>query len=725
MPELDFKTLFESAPGLYLVLDADLNIVAVSDSYLFATMTKRKDIQGKNIFEVFPDNPDDKNATGESNLRASLNYVFKNCTSHTMAVQKYDIRNTDGTFEERYWSPLNKPILNKKGAVEFIIHRVEDVTDLIRISNEQITKDQSTTSLLEKVRQMEIEIIKRSQEVQALNASLETQVEERTHNLIRSELKFRHTMDMLMEGIQIIDYNWRYIYVNDVVAKHGKTTKEALLGRTMMECYPGIENSTVFKVILECMSHRRRQPVVIENEFSYSDNTSRWFELSIENIDDGIFILSIDITARKEAEAKVKRTNRLYAFISRINHSIVYSKEEETLFKAACSIAFETGKFSVAWIGVFDKKQKTINLVEQSGISDEDLMQFSHATYDIQGPQSYVLKTGAAYISNDIRKDIKPEGWKSFASKRNINSCMVLPLYVSKSIIGTLNLYSSELNFFNHEEIELLLDVINNISFALESFEKEKRKKSAEFLLQKSFEELEFVFNEQAVILNTLPANIALLDKTGTIIKVNDEWVEFGLSNGMPKDYDHIGENYISVCENAIGFDAADGIKMAIGLKSVLSNEIETFSMEYPCDSPTEKRWFKAEVKSLKSNVGTGVVIMHINISERKKAEEAMRLLINNTEESFILVDKNLEIISLNNQFKKLYQEYFQLEVQKGVSILNYSQTGSKETLKQLYNRVLSGKTERSELTIKTQNSQSKYFSIKYSPALNLSLIHI
>ena len=98
-----------------------------------------------------------------------------------------------------------------------------------------------------------------------------------------------------------------------------------------------------------------------------------------------------------------------------------------------------------------------------------------------------------------------------------------------------------------------------------------------------------------------------------------------------------------------------------------------------------------------------------------------MRLLINNTEESFILVDKNLEIISLNNQFKKLYQEYFQLEVQKGVSILNYSQTGSKETLKQLYNRVLSGKTERSELTIKTQNSQSKYFSIKYSPALNES----
>src|SRR5690242_16712670 len=93
----DFKLLFESAPGLYLILSPELIIIAASDAYLNATMTKRADILEKGLFEVFPDNPDDPSATGVSNLHASLNYVLQNKMTHTMAVQKYDIRRPDGT----------------------------------------------------------------------------------------------------------------------------------------------------------------------------------------------------------------------------------------------------------------------------------------------------------------------------------------------------------------------------------------------------------------------------------------------------------------------------------------------------------------------------------------------------------------------------------------------------------------------------------------------------
>src|SRR5919108_4963325 len=91
-PVPDFRALFESAPGLYLVLTPDLKIVAVSDAYLRATMTKREAILGRGLFEVFPDNPDDPAATGVRNLSASLQKVIKNRVSDTMAVQKYDIR---------------------------------------------------------------------------------------------------------------------------------------------------------------------------------------------------------------------------------------------------------------------------------------------------------------------------------------------------------------------------------------------------------------------------------------------------------------------------------------------------------------------------------------------------------------------------------------------------------------------------------------------------------
>jgi signal transduction histidine kinase/CheY-like chemotaxis protein len=140
VPTPDFRALFEAAPGLYLVLAPDFTIVAASDAYLHATMTTRQSIVGRNIFDVFPDNPADPDATGTRNLRASLTRVLQHRRPHTMAVQKYDIRRPDGeggAFEERYWSPINSPVL-RGDTVAYIIHRVEDVTEFVRLEQEGV-----------------------------------------------------------------------------------------------------------------------------------------------------------------------------------------------------------------------------------------------------------------------------------------------------------------------------------------------------------------------------------------------------------------------------------------------------------------------------------------------------------------------------------------------------------------------------------------------------------
>ncbi len=132
----DFQALFESAPGAYLILTPNLFIVAVSDAYLRATMTRREDILQRHLFDVFPDNPEDPEATGARNLRASLERVLATGAADAMAVQKYDIRQPNaagGRFEERYWSPLNTPVLGPTGAVRYIVHYVEDVTELVAL----------------------------------------------------------------------------------------------------------------------------------------------------------------------------------------------------------------------------------------------------------------------------------------------------------------------------------------------------------------------------------------------------------------------------------------------------------------------------------------------------------------------------------------------------------------------------------------------------------------
>jgi two-component system sensor kinase FixL len=145
--ELDYRAIFDAAPGLYLLLDRNLTIITANQAYCRATMTDAAKIAGRPLFEIFPDNPGDPRADGVRNLKASLERVLRDKQPDAMAVQKYDIRNQAGDFEERHWSPLNTPVLGKNGEVAFIIHRVEDVTELVRLENQnevqsRIARDQ-------------------------------------------------------------------------------------------------------------------------------------------------------------------------------------------------------------------------------------------------------------------------------------------------------------------------------------------------------------------------------------------------------------------------------------------------------------------------------------------------------------------------------------------------------------------------------------------------------
>jgi len=115
-----------------------------------------------------------------------------------------------------------------------------------------------------------------------------------------SEERLRTTMDTMLEGAQIIGFDWRYLYVNDTVAAQGRQAKEALLGQTMMQAYPGIEQTELFATLRQCMDERIATRM--ENEFTYPDGAIGWFDLNIQPVPEGLFILSHDITEHKRAE---------------------------------------------------------------------------------------------------------------------------------------------------------------------------------------------------------------------------------------------------------------------------------------------------------------------------------------------------------------------------------------------------------------------------------------
>jgi signal transduction histidine kinase/CheY-like chemotaxis protein len=212
----DFQAIFESAPGLYLILRPDFVIVGASNAYLRATMTVREQIIGRGIFDVFPDNPADPSATGVNNLRASLERVVRERKPDTMAVQKYDVRRDtpENGFEERYWSPINLPVLDAAGELAWIIHRVEDVTAFIKL-RQQASDD---TSMREHVKRMEAEIFARAQEIQEanralresqaeltrLNETLEQRIAERTRQL-EAEIQERERVQETMRETQKLE----------------------------------------------------------------------------------------------------------------------------------------------------------------------------------------------------------------------------------------------------------------------------------------------------------------------------------------------------------------------------------------------------------------------------------------------------------------------------------------------------------------------------------------
>jgi signal transduction histidine kinase/DNA-binding NarL/FixJ family response regulator len=225
---VDFQRLFESAPSAYLVLAPDLRIAAVTEAYLQATMTRREDILGRGIFEVFPDNPDDPTATGSAKLSASLDRVLRDKAPDTMAVQKYDIRRPEaegGAFEERYWSPVNAPVLAPNGSLLYIIHAVADVTEFVRLTQIGAEGQERAEAMRSRVAAMEVEILVRSQELDRARSAADAANRAKSAFLANMSHEIRTPMNAILGYTQLLQRGTNLSSTQrehlDVIAKSG------------------------------------------------------------------------------------------------------------------------------------------------------------------------------------------------------------------------------------------------------------------------------------------------------------------------------------------------------------------------------------------------------------------------------------------------------------------------------------------------------------------------
>lgn len=145
--------------------------------------------------------------------------------------------------------------------------------------------------------------------------------------LRESERRYRSTLDSIMEGCQLIGFDWTYLYLNDVAAMHNRRSNAELLDRRMTESWPGIEGSTVFALLNRCM--KERVAVHEEIEFVYPDGSSAWFDVRSQPVPEGIFVLSIDVTARHRAENELREAQgRLITVVENLREGLIMAEPE-------------------------------------------------------------------------------------------------------------------------------------------------------------------------------------------------------------------------------------------------------------------------------------------------------------------------------------------------------------------------------------------------------------
>jgi PAS domain S-box-containing protein/putative nucleotidyltransferase with HDIG domain len=226
-------------------------------------------------------------------------------------------------------------------------------------------------------------------------------------------------VDCLLEGLQIIGFDWRYLYVNEAVARHGRTTKEKLLGHTMMEAYPGIEQTHMFSILNKCM--KERTSASFENEFTFPDGSQGWYELRMEPVPEGVSILSIEITDRKRAQDIIEEIGERYQTLFGRSVDCVYLHDFEGRFIDANRAALNLLGYSIGELtslnfaslltpdqipAVLKATEEVKTIGFQKEISEFRLRKKNGEEVFVETNGSLIYREGKPYAIQGIARDI-------------------------------------------------------------------------------------------------------------------------------------------------------------------------------------------------------------------------------------------------------------------------------------------------------------------------------
>lgn len=422
--------------------------------------------------------------------------------------------------------------------------------------------------------------------------------------------------------------------------------------------------------------------------------------------------LNLAYAALLKAQEKIINGNRLYSFISHTNKTIVRVKDEQTLFNDACSIAVNKGGFKMAWIGIVDILTKKIKPVASCAASETDLSILTNYSYVSKGSIEKTMEGISYVVISDIQKESETP-WNKHAKAQGFNSAIYLSIKKSGKVIGVFGLNSSETNFFDMDEINMLTEAANDISFAVTLFEDKRKGKIIQQKLELSESRL-----KEAQVLGAM-GNWEINFVTNTSIWSDEFFNIFGIKR---EEITPSPESFISLLHPDDVSFAREGVDIMFQ-----TNEAGSFNSRFiKQDGSIGYIYVEWKFEFDKNKKPLRLFGILQDITQTKKAEEALRIseanlqtIFENTTEGFTLVDKNGIIKTFNSKAAQNILLNTEKELKIGSNIIEFILPSRIKVFKGFITKALAGETIQYDYSYVRQNGDTKWFSITVNPAYN------
>lgn len=323
----------------------------------------------------------------------------------------------------------------------------------------------------------------------------------------------------------------------------------------------------------------------------------------------------------RESSDRIASTCHLLKVTARIRQAILRAEDQLQLFQDACRFAVEVGAFRLAWVGLLDEATEEVTPVVAEGPAQtflDGVQPSRDATVSGgQGPTGIALRQEAPFICNNYLEEGPTVPWRDAANRAGIKSAAAFPLRCGERVIGTMNFYANHPFAFDEDAVEMLTSLAEDMSYALDQMERNRRLALAEAELRRSTGLL-------TATLDTLSAAMGVLDERGHILAANSAWTGFVDAENPLVFGLGLGVSYTLRCLNVIGVDSGLA-PVAEGILEVLGGGRPCFITDYTLETELGIRHYATTVSLFENGGLRRVLVAHREITERKHSENRMR----------------------------------------------------------------------------------------------------